>query len=237
MSGVRARLWVAGVLGALAVLVVLALLVLQLGRKDPSPPSLRDNPNPAIPGRIAYIDSESCIWVAEASGATRKKVACSDFPDWVSWVDADTVGFASYAEPGRTHWFEVDIGTGDVRDLGVINQWPREPSLTRPDGVTVRIDYDDGTVYRVEGTERTVMYSANYPDGHVPRAMFWSPDGRWLVLQYWAPRANGAEVWIVAEDGTAAGTLATGVWGSANPVSWWIDGLGFTPDTGVVLPD
>lgn len=236
MNGIRARLWVAGVLGGLAVIAVLALLVFELGRKDPTPPSLRGNPNPAIPGRIVYADRDACIWVAEASGASRRSVACTNFPEWVSWVDADTIGYASFAEPGRTQWTEVDLDTGERRDLGAITEWPRDPSPTRPDGVIVRVDFDDGTVYRIEGAEQTVLYSASYPDGYAPRALSWSPDYRWLLLQYWSPRGEGAELWIVAEDGSFAGTIATGVWGSIIPASWWIEGAGFTPETGIELP-
>lgn len=237
MSETKSRLWVAGTLGAFAVLAVLALMLLQYGRKDPSPPSLRDRPNPAIAGRIVYVDDDWCVWIIEASGASREQLGCTDFTEWVSWVDADTIGYANYAEPGQAHWFEVDIATKEVRDVGTIADWPREPSATRPDGVTVHIDYGDGTVYRVDGLERTVLYAADYPDGYAPRALFWSPDGRWLVLQYWPPRADGAEIWIVAEDGSFAGTLATGVRNSVLPASWWMDGLGFAPDTGIDLPE
>lgn len=237
MSALKARLWVAGTLGGLAVVVVLALLVLQLGRKDPSPPSLRDNPNPAIAGRLVYIGNDNCIWVAEASGTARERVTCTNFPDWVSWVDADTIGFASFAEPGRTRWMEIDLETGESHDRGVITALPPDPGPARPDGVAVNIDYGDGTVYRVEGAEQTVLYAADYPEGHAPRALFWSPDGKWLMLQYWPPRADGSELWIVAEDGSFAGTIATGVRGSIIPVSWWIDGIGSAPETDAVVAD
>ena len=45
----RQRAYVAGILGGVAALLVLVVVVLQFGRYDPSPPSLQENPNPAIP--------------------------------------------------------------------------------------------------------------------------------------------------------------------------------------------
>ena len=45
----KARLYVASVLAGLALLVIMVVVVLNYGRHDPSPPSLRDHPNPAIP--------------------------------------------------------------------------------------------------------------------------------------------------------------------------------------------
>mgnify|MGYP003379564532 CR=1 FL=1 len=54
----KTRLYVAAVLGGLALLIAVALVVFAFGRHNPSPPSLQDNPRPEIPGQILYLDQD-----------------------------------------------------------------------------------------------------------------------------------------------------------------------------------
>ena len=85
MSDLRKRLYVVAVLGAIALMGILAFAVFQFGLKNPSPPSLIDNPNPAIAGRIAYINDDGCIMIADASGASRRQVSCVIDYAGVTW--------------------------------------------------------------------------------------------------------------------------------------------------------
>ena len=55
-DSLNARLYVAAVIGGLLALAITIVLVFQFGRHDPSPPSLTDNPNAAIPGKILYVN-------------------------------------------------------------------------------------------------------------------------------------------------------------------------------------
>ena len=230
MNEIRSRLWVAGILVGLAVVVALVIVLLEFGRKNPSPPSLADHPNPAIPGTLAYSDRDGRLWIVEASGASRQRLRCETHIDWVSWIDAETIGYASSRGGRGPSWIAVTLETGETEDRGEAF-FRSAPLPTRADGAYVEID-GDGTVSIVEDGQRSVLYEEDYPDGYRPHPIAWSPDGEWLLLQYWLPRGEGAELWIVAADGTVSGTIASDVRGSSLLASWWIDGFGSTPDIG-----
>ncbi|MBA4182087.1 MAG: hypothetical protein C0506_15990, partial [Anaerolinea sp.] len=61
----------------------------------------------------------------------------------------------------------------------------------------------------------------------VPQFLTWSPDGEWVMLTFWSDGKPGQELWILARDGSIAGTLATAGY-NANP-SWYIEGKGVLP--------
>ncbi len=121
------RLAAAAVLGGVAALAALGVVLLAYGRHDPSPPSLRDRPNPAIPGEIAYFDDKGCIVRAAASGAHSEQVYCTaqggsylsgPFLN-LSWLDADTLVYSGVAAGGPARWLTLDLKTRTVRDTGV----------------------------------------------------------------------------------------------------------------------
>lgn len=215
----KTRLTVAGIIAGVAAVLVLVVIVVIAGRFDPSPPSLQSRPVPAIPGDILYVDQDGCIIRARASGETRERVTCvTDGPNAISWVDGDTIGFAS----GRfgQAWTELDLQTGDERTSGLSPQ--RQP----PNVVSVRgehIDIDgEGSVYRIDGGERTKLFDFDGPRSRRPQFVTWSPDGDWILLRY------EEELWIISRDGSIQGTLAsTRPW--PNESSWWIDGHGYLP--------
>jgi hypothetical protein len=100
---VRTRLYVAAVIAGLALLVVTVIVVANYGRHDPSPPSLRDDPNPVIPGSIIYLNEEQCIIRAAASGAGSEEVYClsrNDYPAEIYSVDDTTILFTRYDSRG-----------------------------------------------------------------------------------------------------------------------------------------
>jgi len=216
---VRARLTVAGIIAGVVAVIVLVVIVVIAGRFDPSPPSLQSRPVPAIPGEILYVDKDGCIIRARASGESRERVTCvTDGPAAIGWVDGDTIGFVA-GRPGQT-WTEVDLQTGDER---VADLYPRRqpPTFDSVRGEGIEID-GDGSVYRVNGRERTRIFDFDGPQHHRPQFVTWSPDGDWILLRY------EEELWIISRDGSVQGTLA-----STRPFpyegSWWIDGHGSLP--------
>ena len=216
----RGRLYVAAVFAGVAAIAVLSVLILGPGHFDPSPPSLRENPVPRIPGEILYVDRDGCIIRAMASGESREQVTCSGRDlNTVSWIDETTIGYASFG-PGRPVWTELNLATGRTT---LTDRYPqREP----PNPVSVkgeRIDYDrDGSVYRVTNGDRTKIFDFEGPKHHQPSLVTWSPDGEWLLLRY------RDELWIVSRDGRVQGTLArTREW--AQDASWRIEGIGYLP--------
>jgi hypothetical protein len=215
----RTRLYVAATFAGAAAVLVLAVVVVVAGRLDPSPPSLQKRPVPEIPGEILHVDRDGCIVRARASGEHRERVTCvGDGLAALSWVDADTIGYA-IGRPGQT-WTERNLGTGEETARELVPR-PQPPNPTSVNGE--RVDFDEeGSVYRLNGTERTKIFDFDGPEHHRPYLVTWSPDGGWLLLRY------EDELWIISRTGDIQGTLATTrPW--PNEGSWWIDGHGYLP--------
>jgi len=231
---VKERAYVVGVIAGLGALVVLAVVVLQYGRFDPSPPSLQEHPNASIPGKIAWWDKDGCIVVGEASGASRKQVYCPGGPYGgsapLTWQDANTVSYLEYAgqSPQRV---AVNVTTGqDSRGAPVSPDKSIAPyESVAPDGTTALVD-EDGSVWVTESGQRHKVYDFSVPEHHTPGVVTWSPDSRWMVLTYNRPRGeyDRFEIWLLARDGSAAGTLTDHARGYGG-VAWWIDGVGGWP--------
>jgi WD40 repeat protein len=230
---VKTRLYVAAVIGGLALLVVTVVIVANFGRHDPSPPSLRDDPNPAIPGSIIYLDEDQCIVRADASGQGAEEVYCLSRNEYVAglyYVDATTILLAVPDSRGLI-LRELDTTNRAVRDLGlqVTPSKPIETGLVAPSGEEVFSDYDGSVVILKDGTRTTIAEfdTRNYGG---PSPVTWSPDGQWILLRYW-DRSNTTELWIISRDGATQGTLTEDASGS--PASWLIEGVGTYPP----LPD
>ena len=111
----KTRLYVASVLAGLALLVIMIVVVLNYGRHDPSPPSLRDHPNPAIPGKVIYVDEDQCIRRVPASGGDAEELYCLSRNEYVShlfYIDDQTIGFARPDSRGEI-LYEVNGGNFD----------------------------------------------------------------------------------------------------------------------------
>ena len=227
------RVLVAGVFSGLAVVILLAVVIFQFGRRDPSPPSLQDHPNPAIPGDIVYLATNDCIIWIDASGGNKREVVCPGRADFVTRLDERTIVYGLYGPPGSPL---------TQRDL-VSGQEVRYPFTQSPDkffpGVAsdqrspldefITIDRD-GSVYRSNGTEpgRVLIFDCDCPQHQAPSFGTWSPDGQWVMLTYWNNRSGDREIWILARDGSFAGTLAT-LSGAGGQPSWFIGGKGVLP--------
>lgn len=230
----KERAYVVGVIAGLGGLVVLAVVVLQYGRFDPSPPSLQDHPNASIPGKIAWWDKDGCIVVGEASGASRKQVYCPGEPYGGSgvpfaWQDANTVTYLEYLGP-KPQRVSVDVTTGQAsRAPGPDDGGRTFYQGIAPDGTSAQVD-EDGQVWVIEAGQRRKVYDFSVPEHHTPGVISWSPDSRWMVLTYDRPRGeyDRFEIWLLARDGSAAGTLTEHARGYGG-VAWWLDGVGGWP--------
>lgn len=225
----RARLAVAGTIGGLAAVVVLVVLVLKFGQHHPSPPSLADHPNAAIPGQLLYADDHDCLVRVAASGAEREQVYCPGGPVLeVTWVDGHTAAFAGAAKPGQPTWTQIDLSTKIPTETG------RAATFPPPDEVSVKGERvniaSNGDIYVFANGTRTKIASFDVPEYGEPMLVTWSPDGGWLLLLYQPRKGNHAELWIVSRDGSIKGTVADDVRAWGGPfASWWIDGAGFLP--------
>jgi len=233
----RTRLYAAGILGGLTVLAVAVFVVFQFGRKDPSPPSLQDHPNPAIPGEVLYLDSTYCFVQAAASGASRTLRACVPGPDsgmGIYWLADDTAAVVRYDSRGPVLW-EVDLATGQQRDTGKVltaadgKPSPIGPGVNKPspDGAYASTD-SDGGLFLIENGVRTEIASFDVPRYHQPVVIGWSPDGKWILLTYMSPRGDRMELWVVSRDGQTKGTLATDL-APVSGAAWRMDGLPTQP--------
>lgn len=224
----RTRLYVAAVIAGLALLVITVVVVANYGRHDPSPPSLRDDPNPAIPGSIIYLNEEQCIIRAAASGTTSEEVYClsrNDYPAEIYFVDDTTILFTRYDSRGPV-LFELDTETRTIRDLGLQSPAtkPIETGLVSPSGEEVFAEYD-GRIVILKGGTRTTIAEFDTREYGGPSPVTWSPDGQWILLRYWA--RTHPELWIVSRDGTTRATLTKDASGSS--ASWLIPGVGTYP--------
>ena len=131
-------------------------------------------------------------------------------------------------------WILVDIETGKATGTTVAAgqykgfHFPGQNAISSL-GESVSVDQRDGKVFRIVDGVRTEIADFDVREYGGPNVVTWSPDGQWILLQYYPPRNNDGrnELWILSRDGAISGTLATDARGS--PASWWIDGLGFLP--------
>lgn len=224
-------------------LVAVALAVFQFGRENPSPPSLQDNPNPAIPGELLYRDKENCLVRAKASGESFEQVYCGEPSPGTGkgsgaaiWIDERTIGFVihSTTTPERADIVEVDLETREetvrtnVANVSII--W--DQGALSPEGETAQID-EHGTLVITKSGNRTEVTDFDVNEPYRLRVSGWSPDGQWLVLSYTPPRDNANELWIVSRDGAVRGTLVklegNNFYGPSGRTSWLIPGVGVTP--------
>ena len=230
----RPQLFVAAVFAGFAVLALLSVLIFQFGRHDPSPPSLQDTPNPAIPGEVLYLGNNQCITRIDASGANKREIGCPGRLDYLVRLDERTIVYGVYGPAGAP---------ATQRDL-VSGQESVYPTTVTPDRMPVFGYYSseqrsvmgeyitvdpDGSVYRSKSTEpgRTRIFDCDCAEYRTPQFFTWSPDGQWVMLTYWNNNKPEQELWILARDGSFAGTL-TAAGHNASP-SWYIEGKGVLP--------
>lgn len=224
----RERLFALGAIAAVLVIAVVVGFVFFFGRLDPSPPSLRDTPQPSIPGEILFVDMEGCLHTMPASGAEPpRELVCRRDIQGATWLGDGRVLYATI--PKETQWWVFDPATGQQSRVESNVEWWTSGlelgDVESPTGELVAAPYNsDGDIIVVanDGTER-VIYEYDGPNGYYPEFRTWSPDGKFIAVFY----GRKEEIWLIAADGSVAGTLAKDVrWG---PVSWRIEGVGYLP--------
>ena len=223
----RTRLYVAAVFMGVVGSALFAVLIIQFGGDDPSPPSLQDNPRLEIPGALVFVDKKGCVSVIQASGADRKQVACPVGPGLqeVTWVDEGRVAYRGY-DRNADEWIAIDVATGKETLLGPGPDSYQNASLVSAQGERLVVDRS-GDIYVARGAEtaRFFEFHGNADDG-LPEFVTWSPDGEWVVLRYWPDE----ELWIIRRDGSIAGSLGGSlVGGPDGRFSWLIPGAGKVP--------
>ena len=243
----KTRLYVAGILGGIGLLAITLIVVIAFGRHHPSPPLLKDNPKPQIPGEILYQDRDGCFVIVRASGAGEERLGCSFQKGPIGqefwWVDDNTVRWVLHSSPTSGQVIEVNIRTGVQRETGETIDIPQfggkrfpapyrdlQDCLEGPDGTLACID-NDGKLAMVEGETVTRIAKFDLPKYNRPHIKGWAPDSQWVVLEYHPQRADGPELWIISRDGSVRGTLTKDV--TFTRIAWRIQGAGTWPP----LPD
>ncbi len=234
----KSRLLVAGVLLGLAAIVVVPLLIFQFGRHDPSPASLTDQPNPAIPGEILYFDEDGCVVRAKASGEDTRVATCdisSSPASFVTWLGPDTIAvaqsnFGKFGPPGGTFAVSTlnlrtgDRGTGKVESSSELTSFGGPQAQESVHGERVSVS-PSGEVTILAGTSKTEIADFDVAEYRTPQFLTWSPDGEWMLLSYWDD--DSSELWVLSRNGKTRGTLSSGL---RQPVaSWYIEGQGAWP--------
>lgn len=229
----RQRLFVAGVFASFAVLLLLSVVIFQFGRRNPSPPSLQDHPNPAIPGEVIYLATNSCITRIYASGANKQEIVCPGRVDYLARLDERAIVYGFYFPAGGPAT-QRDLVTGQEAVLDATMNPDR--LFTPHTGADQRSVLDefitvdpDGSVYRSNSTEpgRTRIFDCDCSNYRSPQFLTWSPDGQWVMVTYWKNDNPQQQLWIIARDGSFAGTLAAA--GHNANASWFIEGKGVLP--------
>lgn len=240
----KTRLYAAGVIGGVAALAMTLVVVFAFGRHNPSPPLLKDNPRPEIPGRILYTDRDGCFIVAQASGAGEERLACSQQFGPIGqefwWDGADTVRWVYRVGPNDGRIYQTNIRTGEQKDTGETYNAPEFPlkpgfpggpdvfgCIEGPDGTGACVNKDGDLVMVRDGANNEVA-SFDLPEYNIPNVKAWSPDSQWVVLEYYPRRAQGPELWIVKRDGSVRATLVKDNT-TFTRVAWQIEGVGVWP--------
>lgn len=228
----RQRWVAAAALGGVAVLVAAAVVALQFGRRNPSPPSLADEPNPAIPGRVAYIDEDGCVALVPASGGEARRITCAidRFGGALAWLDGETLAWVGFKGSPTATITRIDLATGQV--TATSETATIAPGDVRGEPISVlgeraRSD-EEGRVTVSSGSDTTEVADFDVARYRQPIPVLWSPDGQWLLLEYYPPRENSAELWVISRDGRTRGTLLEAT-SSGGGVAWYIDGVGGSP--------
>jgi hypothetical protein len=227
------------ILIATAISVAVVGVIIGFGRALPTSfPSLRDEPDAAIPGSLAFFRGRGesrCVFVVEARGGEPRELYCTDRAfysiDRLAWTSGGDLVLNGYSENGERS-LVLDARTGRVKDE-IMSRDGSPLGRRRPDLYEVEQDRQlrsDGTAidlgYRVggepslrtrerDGTTRTIFGASGGREYRFDDAQ-WSPDGNWILVGDSEDRLI-----VVAADGEPGPRLlAEDATGSA----WFISG-------------
>jgi hypothetical protein len=180
---------------------------------------------------VIYVAPNGCVVRIDASGANRREVFCAGRVDYVMRLDERTIVYGFYGPSGPSAT-QRDLVSGQEQPypesmpdkmLPISMSGPEQRSAL---GEFINID-PDGSVYRSSANNpgRIRIFDCDCAEHRVPQFLMWSPDGQWTMLGYGLGETQ--ELWIIARDGSFAGTLAEARYGGSP--SWFIPGTGLTP--------
>ncbi len=232
------RLVVAVVASAVIVVVVAALVALYGVRNPPDFPSLAEQPDPSIPGTIAWTSPSAadergpCVHAATPATGEVSEVAClSAELHWlhrIVWTSEGEIVAIGRRVPDEQQTAVVVDLDGQVVTVGTVPPTAAlDDQRTREDGARVRTGAPGPDVSTVEVSEAdgrvwtAVRVEARaYRFRHVK----WSPDGEWLLITdsegrlLVAPADEDAEVRLLTDD------LMGPAMSEPHGVAWYVPG-------------
>lgn len=191
-------------IAAVAILTVTVVLIVMFGFIPlPEVTSLSEQPDPAIPGTVAYVDhngrEEACVYRVDASGGEPTQLHCEPtrfFESALSWTEGGNIVFQSFEGFGP-ETVVIDSQTG--AELARVPASPEnemdEPRMgfemgfdriERADGALLATKSDfrgaASVAVSLDGTRRVLWEVEDAPrDYHFQDAQ-WSPDGHWILV-------------------------------------------------------
>lgn len=222
---------------AAVIVVVVAALVAVFGIVPfPDTPRLADQPEPQVPGRLAYLswdDGESCLHVVDGAGNDLVLTCDPDHGgEGLRWTEDGYIALTVWSVTAREERI-IDPATGDtveVREAPELDELGRVPEpgdLTIPphvraDGTEVRVDSRAGKVEIAvgrPGEPREVVWEAVGPERYRLEQPSWSPDGEWLLV-----RDSRGHLLVLGADGDPAPRIW--VEDAGWQYAWYIRGVG-----------
>jgi hypothetical protein len=228
------RTVIAAVGAGIVVVGVLVAIVVFGFVSPPTFPRLADEPNPAIPGRVAFLRyeedfSRACIHVVDASGGAERSLGCDLFVHDLAWsVDGHLLALVGFPEAAV-----LDPETGQVRrffeDEAAFDAYHRTRRFQHSDAgrLLTRQEFDGRATVSVlaPGGVPVEIASVTGPRGYSFHAAVWSPDGRWALVM-----DSSARLLVVAADGSQGPYLLAE---RADSPAWYVPGRSeYTVDIG-----
>jgi hypothetical protein len=222
------------IVAAISVLVIVTVVILAFGVIPlPEYPALSDQPDPSIPGTVAYMeyDETPCLFTVPASGGEGQEAWCGreyvEFPAWTAdglLVVTDWQAEPTYVLIDPVTGTEVDqVPAGDQLADGPL-PYSGQDRQERADGAKVRTEGLRGgtssVVVRLDGQDQTILSIEDAPSDYRFYEAQWSPDGEWVLVS-----DTEGRLLIVGADGTpGARVLVDGLeeWGPQG--AWYIPG-------------
>jgi len=225
---------VVAIVAAGSVLVIVTVIILVFGVIPlPHFPALTDQPDPSIPGTVAYMeyDETPCLFTVPASGGEGQEAWCGreyvEFPAWTAdglLVVTDWQAEPTYVLIDPVTGTEVDqVPAGDQLADGPL-PYSGQDRQERGDGAKVHTEGLRGgtssVVVRLDGQDQTILSIEGAPSDYRFYAAQWSPDGEWVLVS-----DTEGRLLIVGADGTPGARVLVDrleEWGPQ--AAWYIPG-------------
>lgn len=179
---------IAPVAAAMVCAVVFGAIVAVGQVRAPAFASLQEQPDPGVPGTIAFTrraDEQSCVFSVPAGGGHERRLRCSY--GWQTLLGWSPDGLVMVTEQfdSRSRTLELDPDTGRVVRYDLPSGYPVEQQVEDgPPWLTV--GGDEGRVEIVEeavsGRRRVLFAVAGVPRDYTFTAATWSPGRSWVLV-------------------------------------------------------